>query len=169
VITGGENPYTSAWKDVLLLSTGVLNEQTTSTHVEMKGPSVGERAARIGLMAVGLPVGFGKKKKVVVERKETNLYFYLDIFLSNPTSRVRIDPGTFNFDCLKEQKTYSSTTNFRLLLLELCRRASLALKNQGTDFLAEGKPLNLLHYDSPSDLEKESQCILSLRGSEGTT
>lgn len=161
-----ENKITTEWNHVALLSTGILNEKIVSYHKEFKGPSTGEKTARLGLMAAGIPVGFGKKKEVTVKKEEANLCFYLDIFLSHPTARIRINPDSFNFDCLKEKKSFSSTTNFRLLVSGLSEHSVTAFKNQGTEFILSVKPLNQIHYDSHSDLEKESRWILSINGYE---
>ncbi|MBI3012633.1 MAG: hypothetical protein HYY63_03305 [Elusimicrobia bacterium] len=161
---GSENQFTSEWKNVALISTGVFRQEIISEHTKVVKPSAGAQAARVGLMAVGVPIGFAKEKKVTVKSKETALYFSLDLFLSNPVARIRINPNSFTFDCLKEQMTYSSTTNFRLCVQEIVKLSPSARKNQGTEFILAGKALNLLHYDTPYDLDKENQRILSISG-----
>ncbi|MBI2118015.1 MAG: hypothetical protein HYT97_00115 [Elusimicrobia bacterium] len=161
---GSENQFTSEWKNIALISTGVFRQEIKSEHTQMVKPSTREQAARVGLMAVGIPIGFAKEQKVTVKSKETALYFSLDLFLKNPAARIRINPNSFTFDCLKEQRTYSSTTNFRLCVQELIKFSPSAHKNQGTEFILAGKALNLLHYESPYDLDKESQWILSISG-----
>ncbi len=155
-----QNP--AQFKNLQLISAVILKEEIRSTHVEIKKPSAASQAAHLGLMAAGIPVGFAKEKKVNVETKETELHFYLDLFFADPFMRFRINPVTFNFDCLGPGMTYSSTVNYRILLKKIAELCPQSRKNQGAQFLLAGKALTLLPNDNEPALEKEAQWILTI-------
>jgi len=139
-----------------LLAAAPVKEITTKTVKTREGPSSQEKAIRFGIMAVtGLPIGMGKSKEVKKEVTSSELSFCLDI-ISRPTAvRLRLSSNDFDFSCLKEKKTYSSQSNFRLLCAELAAFAPAALKNAGLLAILESKPLAPLPYDSPDDYEQE--------------
>jgi hypothetical protein len=160
--TGGAARTGSDWTDVLALSAAPIKVATTHLVKTTEGPSIQERAIRLGIMAVGLPVGFGKTREVNKEITGSDLVFYLDILLKTDKLRLRLDPANFDFSCLKEKKTYSSQTNFRVLCAELSAHAPGALRNTGLRAILEGKPLSALPYDSLEDLEKETRRLAAL-------
>jgi len=112
-------------------------------------------------MAVtGLPIGMGKSKEVKKEIKSSELSFYMDIILrtNDPgpqTIHLRLSSGDFDFSCLKENKTYSSQLNLRLMCAKLSAFAPHAMKNAGLTAILESKPLTPLPYDTMDDFEKE--------------
>lgn len=156
----GEAPVSPA--DIIFLAAAPVGEETARTVKTTEGPSAGERAARMGIMAVtGLPIGLGKSRETERTVKERSTAFRLDI-LSAGGARMRISPADFDFSCLDAEKTYSSEVNFRLLCLKLAAFAPAALKNAGLLAMLASKPLTALPYDSPEDLEKEELRLLLL-------
>ncbi|MCX5785100.1 MAG: hypothetical protein NTX59_05385 [Elusimicrobia bacterium] len=152
----------AAAADILVLSAAPLKEETVKVVKSVEGPSAGERAVRMGIMAVtGLPIGMGKSKEVKKEVRTSETSFLLDIILKQ-NLRLRLNPADFDFSCLKEKKTYSSHTNFNLMCAELAAFAHKALKNTGLWAILEHKPLSALPYDSMEDFEKETQRLAVL-------
>jgi len=142
--------------EILVLAAAPFKEETTKTVTTTEGPSGQERAIRFGIMAVtGLPIGMGKSKEVKNEVRSSELSFCLDLILRTEGTRLRVSSNDFDFSGLKEKKTYSSQTNFRVLCAELAAFAPGALKNAGLWAMREGKPLGTLPYDSAADFEKE--------------
>ena len=148
--------------DILVMSAAPLKEETVKIIKSVEGPSAGERAVRLGVMAVtGLPIGMGKTKEVKKEVRTSETSFLLDMILKQ-NIRLRLDPSSFDFSCLKEKKTYSSQMNLFLFCAELSAFANKALKNTGLWAILEHKPLGTLPYDSMDDFEKETQRLAVL-------
>ncbi|OGR67161.1 MAG: hypothetical protein A2081_05040 [Elusimicrobia bacterium GWC2_61_19] len=143
--------------DLAVLAAAPIKAEFFKTVKSTEGPSDRERAIRFGIMAVtGLPIGLGKSKEVKKEVKSFELSFYLDLVFRDGGARLRLNSDDFDFSGLKEKKTYSSQTNFRVLAAELASFAPSAFKNAGLRAILEGAPLALLPYDSLADLEKET-------------
>jgi len=151
---GNASAGTAEKDDILVIAAAPVKDETTRVIKNIEGPSGQERAIRFGIMAVtGLPIGLGKTKEVKKEVKTSDLSFYMDIILK--TDRLRLSSNDFDFSCLREKKTYSSQTNFRLMCAELAAFAPRALKNAGLSAILESRPLALLPYDTMADFEKE--------------
>lgn len=164
VFTAGGAAVTAGPADIAVLAAGPVRQEVTRTVKTTEGPSSGEKAVRLGIMAVtGLPIGLGKSKEVNKEIKGSDLSFYLDITLAGG-ARLRVHSDDFDFSCLKEKKTYSSQVNFRLLCLELAAFAPGAWKSSALLGMIEGRPLALLAYDSLEELEKETLRLYAARG-----
>ena len=181
---GGSLAGSEGSGDILILAAAPVKEQTTRTVTTTEGPSGQEKAVRLGIMAVtGLPIGLGKSKEVKKEIKSSEVSFCLDIALKTdrPLSarsdnagapravlrRLRLNSGDFDFSCLKEKKTYSSQTNFRLMCAEFAAFAPRALRNAGLLALLAGATLAILPYETADDLKKETlrlAVLTALRG-----
>ncbi|HAH31239.1 MAG TPA: hypothetical protein DCL44_02875 [Elusimicrobia bacterium] len=149
--------------DILVLSAAPHKEETVKTVKSVEGPSGGEKALRLGIMAAtGLPIGMGKNKEVKKEVRTSETAFTLDIILKQPATRLRLTPADFDFSCLREKKTCSSQTNFYLLCAALSLFAPGALKNTGLWAIIEHKPLSALPYDSMEDFETETRRLAAL-------
>lgn len=149
-------------ENVLALSAAPIKAETSRTVTAKEGPSMQERAVRLGIMAVtGLPIGMGKSKEVKKEIKSSETSFYMDLVLKNG-GRLRFCSDDFDFSCLAAEKTYASQLNFRLMAARLAAFAPKALKNAGLWAIIESKPLSTLPYDSLEDFEIESLRLLTL-------
>lgn len=149
--------------DILVVAAAPVKEETVKTVKTTEGPSGQERAIRFGIMAVtGLPIGMGKSKEVKKEMRSSELSFCLDLVLRTEGLRLRLNSNNFDFSCLKEKKTYSSQTNFRVLCAELAAFAPGALKNTGLLAILENKPLAALPYDAADDFEKEVRRLAAI-------
>jgi hypothetical protein len=155
--------FSAPYADILVLSAAPLKEETTKIVKSVEGPTPGEKAVRLGVMAVtGLPIGMGNTKEVKKEVKSSETAFLLDIVLKQPGTRLRLNPAHFDFSCLKEKKTCSSHINFNLFCAEIAALAPKALKNTGLWAILEHKPLAALPYDSMEDFEKETRRLAAL-------
>ena len=181
---GGSLAGSETSDDILVLAAAPVKETTTRTVTAAEGPSGQEKAVRLGIMAVtGLPIGLGKSKEVKKEVTSSEVSFCLDIVLrtENPPSarfgnagarpaalrRLRLCSGDFDFSCLREKKTYSSQSNFRLICAELAAFAPRALKNAGLTALLAGTTLAVLPYETADDLEKETLRLAILAAQRG--
>ena len=164
VLTAGGTLISAAPADITALAGGPVRHEVTSTVKTTEGPSAGEKAVRLGIMAAtGLPIGLGKNKEVSKEVKSTELSFYLDVLLADG-ARLRAHSDDFDFSGLKEKKTYSSQVNFRLLCADLAAFAPGAWKSSGLLAMLEGRPLAPAAYDSLEELEREELRLLAARG-----
>jgi hypothetical protein len=156
LFTGAGSQLTAALPaDIAILAAAPIKEDFLKTVKTAEGPSAGEKAVRMGIMAVtGLPIGMGKAKETSKEVKSSELSFYLDILLKGG-ARLRLNSGAFDFSGLKEKKTYSSQVNFRALCAGLTAFAPAAFRNGCVLAMEENRPLTLLPYDSLADLETE--------------
>ncbi|HBB65863.1 MAG: hypothetical protein A2X28_03535 [Elusimicrobia bacterium GWA2_56_46] len=151
--------------EILVLSAAPVREETIKIIKTTEEPSGQERAIRFGIMAVtGLPMGLGKRKEVKKEVRSSELSFVLELILRTDGTRLRVSSNDFDFSGLKEKKTCSSQTNFRVLCAELAAFAPGALKNAGLWAMLESKPLGTLPYDSAEDFEKELRRLAVLAG-----
>ena len=177
---GGSLAGSEGAGEIIILAAAPVKEETTRTVTTTEGPSGQEKAVRLGIMAVtGLPIGLGKSKEVKKEIKGSEVSFCLDIVLradqfpsARPANagalrRLRLSSNDFDFSCLKEKKTYSSQTNFRLICAELAAFAPSALKNAGLLAILEGRPLAVLPYETAGDLEKETLRLAILTAQRG--
>jgi len=179
---GGSLAGSESADDILVLAAAPVKETTSRTVTATEGPSGQEKAVRLGIMAVtGLPIGLGKSKEVKKEIKSSEVSFCLDIVLrtQNPPSarpdnrspaalrRLRLGSNDFDFSCLREKKTYSSQTNFRLMCAELAAFAPRALRNAGLLALLAGTTLAVLPYETAADLEKETLRLAALAALRG--
>jgi len=154
-------------EDITVLAAAPIKQEFLKIIKTTEGPSDGEKAVRLGIMAVtGLPIGMGKNKEVKKEVRSSELSFYMDILLKNGRERLRFTSEDFDFSGLKEKKTYSSQMNFRVLAAELAAFAPAAFKNAGLLAMVGGKPLTMLPYDSLADLEKELKRLLLAKDRE---
>jgi hypothetical protein len=91
------------------------------------------------------------------------LWGVLDIILTAPSRRLRVLSGDFDYSCLREEKTYDSLSNFRILARRLAALWPEAGRNRGLRFILEGKPQRDMGYDCLADLERESRWLMTLR------
>ena len=161
--TGGETLEKIAGERIsLVAAAGFKRISTTTTRVE-EGPGAGVKALKLGiLVTTGLPLPLGRKRVVEKTQEQSELVFYLDVFLNNPPGRWRVDAQSFDYSFLKERKLYQILGNFRLLVGDIAARTPNALRNRGTRILLENKPIREMGYESLRDLEQESRWLLSL-------
>lgn len=156
----GDFPF----EKIRVLGAAPIKESTSRKIQEKQGPTVGQRAASIGIMmATGLPIPIGPKSKTVEKTiTDSEIEFYLDIITEDPTERRRIVGGNFNYMFLKERMLYNTIGNFRLLLSELVARAPKARRSRGLKMLVDSQPLSQMGYETVADLERECRWLYSL-------
>ena len=146
----------------LLAAAAFTQRQSRVVRVE-EGPGAGRRALQLGLsMATGMPLNLfgGGKKEVEKTLSSSELLFYLDVYLSEPPRRLRVNAQDFDFSCLGERKGYDAAGNFRRLLESKAPLA--AALNVGARGLLDGRPVRELGYESLDDLEREARWLLTL-------
>lgn len=158
-------PSRAAWRRVALVAAAAFKQTTVRAAKVEEGPSLGQKALKLGLtLATGIPMGLGGGKKEVERKVESSdLVFYLDLVLREPAERLRIDAQDFDYSGLKAKMGYNASGNFRQLLLELTGGAKAAWANRGTQMLLDGKPVREMGYESLEDLERECRWLLTLR------
>lgn len=96
-------------------------------------------------------------------RKETELVFYLDLFISEPPRRLRLDSQDFDYSCLRSRMSYNTLSNFKRLVMILAGKSRSAPTNRGTQIILDGGPVNAMGYESLTDLDRESRWLLTLQ------
>jgi hypothetical protein len=154
------------WHYIRLVAAVPFKETTTFVKTVKEGPTAQERAVRIGLMAVGLPIGFGSTKEVKKTVQETELFYYMDFFVETTGGLLRFHVDGQHLDyaaALGEQRKHDSLGNFRMLLKEVTDRSSRALISHGAKgFVVPGLPLTSLGYEAPPDYEKDLRRLTAL-------
>lgn len=152
------------WASLVLIAAAGFNQTTTRVETTREGPSLTQKAARIGIMlTTGLNISLGgKEREAQKTRRGTELVLYLDLARRKPSRRVRIDAQDFNYACLDAAMRPDSMGNFRTLLRLLAERAPGALRGRGTRTFLEGSPLATMGYDSLADLDREDRWLLTL-------
>lgn len=151
------------WNLIALFAASTTSQTTTRTTTITTGPSAGEQLAKFGIMmATGIPIPMKKKKTEIVKTTEKDLLFHLDIFLTSPFLRLRLEPATIDYSFLREQKEMSALVNFRRMFEDMTTRAPKALLNHGARVLKNREPVSKMGYGSESDLEKECRWLLAL-------
>lgn len=147
-----------------ILAAAGYKETTTRKLKTSEGPDLARKAIGMGItMMTGLPTSIGKAKKEVEKTVEnTELVFFLDLVLKDPAERLRIDVQDFDFSCLGAKKTYGAIVNFRQLIYDLADVSPSAVRNRGTTFLLEQKPVRDMGYEDLRDLERECRWLLTL-------
>lgn len=147
-----------------LIAAAFIEETVTKTTEEKKGPGIGQKIAKIGiLMTTGIPLPIGKTETVKKIEKKSNSLFYADLIFKNPARRLRINAQEFNYSYLKERMSYAVFNNFKLFLSDLAAFAPGARRNLGAKCILEGHPLHTLNYGSLEDLDRESRWLMSIR------
>ncbi len=151
-------------KRLTLLAATAFKRTTTKTIKTMEGPSTAQKAVKIGLLIAGIPTGFGGGQREVVKQvAESDLFYYADLVLKDPSEKLRVDAQAFDYSCLGARKTYGASVNFRTLLELLSDAAPSAALNRGCRYLLAGKPVRETGYEGLEDLEREEKWLLTLR------
>ncbi len=149
---------------IALVATAAFTVSTEKTVVTQEGSSAAAKTLEKTLqIATMMPIKFTKKEKIE-QRSETDFLLYMDLYLRYPAKHLRIDGAKFDYKFLGEKMTYSSLTNFRLLVQGMAKLAASAVLNIGTKIIAGNRPMREMTYASLDDLDRESRCILSVRG-----
>lgn len=149
------------FSDIRLLTFMGLREEQVNTVTVKEGPSLGEKAAKLGLfMATGIPLGFGGGKEEKKTVRTGEFVMALDVF--TPTEAYRIFPDRFGFSGLSGPGSWTGLENARRFLAEVSARAPMALLNRGARVVLDKKPLNTLGYDERHAYDKECLWLLQL-------
>lgn len=157
--SGGSRP----WDKLRLIAAAGLTETRVKTIKTEEGPSVGEKAARIGLtLATGLPMGLGKSKEVEKRVESSDLLFFSDLIVVEPLARLRIDAQRFDYSVLGGAMGLSTLENFKRVLAALRARVPGARLNRGARILLENKAVREMGYDSIDVVERETRWRVTL-------
>jgi len=149
---------------IALVAAAAFRVSTEKTVVTQEGSSAAAKTLEKGLrLATMMPIKFTKEEKTEKQGK-TDFLLYMDLYLRTPAQRLRITGANFDYKFLGEKMTYSSLTNFRLLVQGMAKLASSAVLNMGTKIIAGNRPMLEMTYASLEDLDRESRCLLSVRG-----
>ena len=150
---------------ISLLAAAVFKKTTTTMVKTSDGPTAAQQAVNMGLlMATGMPIKVGAKTKETLKAVEqSDLVYYLDLCLTEPACRLRIDAHHFDFSCLKAKMGYDIFGNFKILIAQAAQKMPQALKNRGALTVLDGRPIGTMGYESLKDLEKESRWLLTLK------
>lgn len=147
------------WTHLKVLCAGVVAGSTQKTVTE--GPSLAEKATRLGLtVATGLPL-LGSKEKSKQVTQETRAPF-VELVFAEPARRLRILAAEFDYAALGAKMGYSAELNFRALTAELASRAPAALRSRGARGVLEKAPSGQLAYESFEDVEREARWLQAL-------
>jgi hypothetical protein len=148
---------------LVVLAAAALKITETHTVKTTEGPDATQRAISMGLMAAGIPIRVGGKKREVEKTVETSdLVFFIDLCLKDPVERFRIDAQHFDYAVLGARKTYSVIINFRQLLCDFADAHPGSLKSRGSLILLDQKPVRDMGYESLKDLERECRWLSTL-------
>lgn len=163
-LKSGEEKWAD-YRSISLIAAAVFKKTTTTLVKTDDGPTAAEQAVNMGLMlATGLPIKVGEKKKAAMKAVEkSDLVYYLDFCLPESACRLRVDAQNFDFSCLKEKMGYGIFENFKTLLAQAVQKMPQALKNRGALIILENKPLTTMGCESLKDLEKETRWLLTLK------
>jgi len=112
------------------------------------------------MLALGIPIGFGKAKEVQQTKTETEWVMFLDLF--GDGERWRINPGAFNFSGLGNSLSTNGMENIKRLMTFFKNKTSSVLLNRGARCFLEGRPLSVAGYDDLKDFEKECRWLMGL-------
>jgi hypothetical protein len=155
-------PERIPWEELSIVGAAIFDQTTTEQKRVPEGPTATQKALNMGiLMATGLPIKLGGRKQVVSKTEShSEKVCFLD--LCAPSRRWRVDAQHFDYSFLKERKTYSVFSNFKLLLADAARWAPRAIRNRGTRMLLEGNEVRQIGYSSLQDLDRELSWLLTL-------
>jgi hypothetical protein len=153
-------PQSLAFGDVKVLALASLRRESITTKTVKEDPTMGRRLAGIGMLALGVPIGFGKTKEVQKTVTESEWVVFLDILAEGRGWRAV--PAAFDFSGLGDDRAPSAMENLKRLLARLHRAAPGALLNRGARWFLEGRVMSTLGYDDPADFDKECRWLLAL-------
>lgn len=148
---------------LVLVAAGEWREVTRSEVTVQEGPTLGQKALRVGLFAVGIPLPGPGARSVKKTVESADLACVLDLIYEKPARRLRVDARSFDFSCLGARKAYDAGTNFRRLAAELAALAGDGRINRGARILRDGRPTREMGYEALADLEREERWLLALR------
>ncbi len=126
----GEQETTIAWKNVALLSVGLVPHHAQ----HLAGP--------VPTLAVSLATSHRDEHPSPVQQGGLELL----VLVANPLRAFRIDHGRLNYEYLGDRMSSSATVNFRWLIQDLVNHASLCDGDAGHTFLPGtwiGPPLRI--------------------------
>lgn len=166
VTVRGEGETLVPWERLVLVAVAPWQETLRTKARGKEGPSGGQMAMRVGVMAVtGLPMGLGKKKAVEKTVTKTEFRLVLDLHLRAPADLLRVDAAHFDFSGLGKAMAYSAHGNMRALLEGIWDVAPGAATSPGADLLLLGGRLTSLGYESLDDFSREERWLMTvLRG-----
>ena len=151
------------WKAFSLLGVAVLKEKIMHTTTKEQGPSAQEKLLKTGiLLATGIPLPMTRKSKVTTTTEETNLHYYLDLFIDRPRLRLRLEGHKLDYQFLKEKMVMSAQENFRTLLREFLKHAPQVLRNGSFERMASPQALAITYHDSVKSFDQECRWLLTL-------
>jgi len=151
-------------EDIVIITYIPLKYIQSKQIISREGPSATQKIIRLGIMATtGIPIGLGKNKEIKKEIKNTEITLYMDIILKDET-HLRMNSDHFDFSFLKDEKTYSSQINFKIMSKKIALICPKALKNPALYDLIENKISNI-QYETFSEIEKEILRLLIIHQS----
>lgn len=102
------------------------------------------------------------RQEPATPHREEELVFYLDLFASGPSQRLRLDSQDFDYSCLRGRMSYNTLSNFKRLVMTLAGKSTPDHLNRGTRTILDGGPINSMGYESLADLDRESRWLLTL-------
>jgi hypothetical protein len=141
----GEVEASVPWADIELISVGVVPLEV-SKHDEAPRLISAARHTTHQPLNVSLPAG---PELWIVHR--------------DPLRVLRIDHRRMNYESLGESMTDSATANFRLFLDRLIQHATQAYITPSTRAFLEHGPERLYHFDTPAQLQRDTQFHLLIR------
>lgn len=151
------------WDRVTIISSGSVTEEKTNLTKQKESPSAVDQVTKgIGLLTIGIPITFGRKKEELKETRENIQVIYLELFLKDAPYRLKINADNFNYAYLGKRKQYASVINFHAMLEDINSYAVKAMKNTGFTKMLSKEKLYRQGYDTYRDFEKELKWLATL-------
>lgn len=150
------------WAAVNLVAAAVVTSTTLSVTTQKEGPTATSKLLKTGItLATGIPIPSGRSKNVEVRKEERSVGAYLDIGLTWPAGRFRLNADRLDFSYLGERRGYDSFGNFKLVALDAANHVTENRTNRGVAVLKAGKPVSAMGYETLQDLEREERWLLA--------
>lgn len=160
-----EGAARSEWGDITLVAAAAFLRSASRPKAGPDGPSVAEKAIRLGLAMSGIPpsLALPTPPGSTPPAPETDLAFSAFVVAGKPAFRVLVEGDHFDYSGLGPRMAYNSLMNFKAVLAEIQARGPAALVNRGLTAMSRGEILSSLGYESLKDLERECRWLLTLR------
>lgn len=156
-------PRAYPWRRLAVIAGAVYKKTTRHVTTEKQGPSMTEKAAKIGIMmATGLPLPSRKTQEVTKVVQDVEQEAVLDLVFRDPIERLRINAARFDFAALGERRALNALSNYRIFLSDLAAMAPGAVQSRGTQIMVLNEPLNRMGYETPEDADRELRWLTTL-------
>jgi hypothetical protein len=152
------------WSAPSFLAAAILKTSSFKNVTKQEGPSKSEKLVRMSItMATGIPIPGGRTRSVTTRKETTAVIGVIDIGMSTPAGRIRMEADRLDLSYLGDRRTYDSLGNFKLMIADAASRMAAENINKGARMILAKENVANMGYDNVGELEREERWMMARR------